>query len=202
MKNIKYKVLFFSEWHCGSGLAAGADKDALVVKDRNKLPFIPGKTMKGLIREAVEDIYDLRKLEDRSLIVEMFGNSIDRNNKVVTAENDSREYVDMVKGVSFFTNVQLSAVEQNVIAKKRLADFLYRAISSTAIDSDGIAQDFSLRRMETVVPCSLEGEILNVPDKMSDVIVEALKYIKRLGANRNRGLGRCEISILEKEDCI
>lgn len=44
--DIKYKIEFFSNWHCGSGLAAGADVDALVVKDCNGLPYVPGKTIK------------------------------------------------------------------------------------------------------------------------------------------------------------
>jgi len=53
---IKYEIKFHTDWHCGSGLAAGAGVDALTVKDKNGLPFIPGKTIKGLVREAVEEI--------------------------------------------------------------------------------------------------------------------------------------------------
>ena len=52
MSTIKYEIEFFSNWHCGSGLAAGADVDALVIKDQEGLPYIPGRTLKGLLREA------------------------------------------------------------------------------------------------------------------------------------------------------
>jgi len=55
--NIHYKIEFFTDWHCGSGLSSGADLDLLVIKDKDKLPFIPGKTIKGLVREAVEEIH-------------------------------------------------------------------------------------------------------------------------------------------------
>lgn len=48
MKNLKYSIQFYTNWHCGSGQAAGADVDALVVKDAQGLPFVPGKTIKGL----------------------------------------------------------------------------------------------------------------------------------------------------------
>ena len=41
--DIKYKIEFFSNWHCGSGLAAGADVDALVVKDAEGLPYLLGR---------------------------------------------------------------------------------------------------------------------------------------------------------------
>ena len=63
MKDLNIKIEFFSPWHCGSGLSAGADADSLVIKDINGLPFIPGKTIKGLIREAVEDYAALRGLD-------------------------------------------------------------------------------------------------------------------------------------------
>ena len=50
MQTLTYQIQFHSYWHCGSGLAAGAGVDALVVKDANGLPFVPGKTIKGLLR--------------------------------------------------------------------------------------------------------------------------------------------------------
>lgn len=52
MRKITYNVEFYSDWHCGSGLAAGAEADAVVVKDKDGLPFVPGKTLKGLVDEA------------------------------------------------------------------------------------------------------------------------------------------------------
>ena len=54
--NIHYKLEFFSYWHCGSGLSAGADVDLLTIKDEDGFPFVPGKTIKGLLREASETL--------------------------------------------------------------------------------------------------------------------------------------------------
>lgn len=59
--DLHYQIQFHTDWHCGSGLAAGADLDALVVKDKEDLPFIPGKTIKGLVREAVEDMQSFQE---------------------------------------------------------------------------------------------------------------------------------------------
>ncbi|MDD2650440.1 MAG: RAMP superfamily CRISPR-associated protein, partial [Candidatus Cloacimonetes bacterium] len=56
MADFIYQVKFLSDWHCGSGLTSGSDVDALVIKDQNNLPIIPGKTIKGLLREAAETI--------------------------------------------------------------------------------------------------------------------------------------------------
>lgn len=63
-KTINITIRFFSQWHCGSGTSAGADVDELVVKDKNGMPYIPGKTLKGLIREAVEDYVSFSSQRD------------------------------------------------------------------------------------------------------------------------------------------
>lgn len=181
MAVIKYKIEFHTDWHCGSGLAAGADVDALVVKDKDNLPFIPGKTIKGLVREAVEEIRSLQNKPIDNFFVKGFG----------YFDGDKSE---MEKGSMFFTNAELSEEEHDAIASNNASRFMYRTIASTAIKSDGIAKDHSLRKMQVVVPCTLYGEIHDIPDAMEQDIIQALSYTKRIGQNRNRGLGRCSIT--------
>ena len=136
--DITYKITFYDYWHCGSGLSAGADVDLLVIKDKNKLPFVPGKTMKGLVREALNDIlhFQGKKLDLLNLL---FG-------KENAKKNGNKTETITEQGCLFF---------------------------------------------------ELYGEILDVPEANKEDIECALKYIKRLGQNRNRGLGRCDISIVE-----
>ena len=74
MGTIKYEIEFFSNWHCGSGLAAGADVDALVIKDNNGLPYVPGRTMKGLLRDAATNLS-----VDKDVISNIFGVSGDED---------------------------------------------------------------------------------------------------------------------------
>lgn len=179
---ITYSIEFHTDWHCGSGLAAGADVDALVVKDEKNMPFIPGKTIKGLVREAVEEIRDLQVKNIDDNFFDAFG----------FFEKDKEQ---MKKGSMFFTNAELKKEEYKAITSNDAVRFMYRNIASTAIDNDGIAKEHSLRKMEVVVPCTLQGEILNVPnDVLADEIIRSLGFIKRMGQNRNRGLGRCTIT--------
>lgn len=192
--DIIYTLKFYSEWHCGSGLAAGADLDALVVKDKNKLPYVPGKTIKGLIREAVENVlfFNENALEkNRDLFVLTFGNAEENAWNMM---NDSAKD-KMKKGESFFTNAELDENVQRAIRKDKLESYLYRSVASTTIDEKGVAKPHSLRRMETVVPCELTGRIIGVPDEFAEWVISGMKYIKRLGTNRNRGLGRCEFIV-------
>lgn len=190
---ITYQVEFYSDWHCGSGLAAGADVDALVIKGKNKLPYIPGKTIKGLIREAVEDLFSFKKdsmkpsdVEDKQkLLNESFGYIIDKD--------------DTSQGCMFFSNANIPSKIAQAIVDRKQQEFLYRSVSSTSIEDNGIAKNNSLRRIETTVPCQLKGSIEGIPEELKEDITDALKYIKRLGMNRNRGLGRCCFTIIEEE---
>lgn len=176
MSTVKYKIVFFSNWHCGSGLAAGADVDALVIKDKNGLPYVPGRTIKGLLREAASILS-----VDKEIVNKVFG---------VSGDEDGH-----MTGSSFFGNVTLPSAEYQYIVEQGLASHLYQTFASTRIDENGIAKDNTLRKIETVVPCKLEGEILNVPDGAEQTIEDAMSFIKRMGTGRNRGYGRCKISI-------
>ena len=186
---IEYSVIFHSNWHCGSGLAAGADVDALVIKDKNALPYIPGKTIKGLIREAVEDYLQFTgdDEETRNAFIGAFGIPVSDN------------CLDKTNGDAFFTNVELEDSLRTNIIKAELQKYLYTNVASTAIDDDGIAKKNSLRRIEVTVPCELTGKIFNVNDKIFDIIIKSFGFIKHIGVNRNRGLGRCTVSLKGKE---
>ena len=98
-------------------------------------------------------------------------------------------------GTSFFSNATLPRAEYQYIVEQGLAQHLYQTFASTRIDENGIAKDNTLRKIETVVPCKLEGEILNVPNDAEQIVEDSMHYIKRMGTGRNRGYGRCRISI-------
>ncbi len=183
--DIQYKIKFYSDWNCGSGLAAGADVDLLPIRDPQGLPFVPGKTMKGLVREALESLYAVKGRDEQPLI-EMLGKKND-----VATDGD-----DMKSGCSFFMNAVIPAAQAQLIVSQKLQQFMFRRVSSTSIDKDGIAKDHSLRKIQVAVPCELEGSILDVPETAVPDVVDALRFIKRLGSNRNRGLGRCDIEVL------
>lgn len=180
MSNIKYTIEFYSQWHCGSGLSAGADVDALVVKDKDDMPYVPGKTIKGLVREAVENLMQFTRADKSGLIEQAFGKGGETT------------------GCAHFGNAELDAKERDAIVKANAAQFLYNKVTTTAISDEGTAQDHSLRSIETVVPCTLYGEITGVPEELAGDIVRSFGLIKRIGHKRTRGLGRCDIRPIEK----
>lgn len=191
MATIKYQITFFSEWHTGSGLSSGSDLDALVIKDKKGLPYIPGKTIKGLLKDAANQIRGLQGKADEpnELNTQFFG----------YAEEGKPETESIhTRGMAHFSNAILPIELVENIPNDQVG-FLYRSLASTAIEECGLAKSNSLRRMETTIPCRLVGEIHNVDDIYKNDLIKAFKWIKRLGQNRNRGLGRCNFEILGEE---
>lgn len=197
--NIEYTIKIHSYWHCGSGLAAGANVDALVVKDKNGMPYIPGKTIKGLIREAVENylMFTSADIEEAEEVNNKMAEKVKTAFGVPVSDDDEHKY--KTKGNAFFTNAELESNLRSDIIRAGLQQYLFTNISSTAIDDKGIAVDNSLRRIEVTVPCELEGKIIDLDDSLSDIVSKSFGFIKRLGVSRNRGLGRCTVSVKRKE---
>ena len=182
---IDYTIEFFSLWHCGSGLAAGADVDERVIRDKDGLPYVPGRTVKGLLRDAADTLHRMAPEKfTEEFITYLFGKSADEDGN---GQN----------GAAWFRNATLDE-HDDILAEKGLKDRLYCSIASTAIGDDGIAKDHTLRKIEAVVPCTVHGKIYVLPemsDSYRDNLKSCMAMVKRLGLGRSRGLGRCEFRL-------
>lgn len=182
---MKYKVTFLDYWHLSSGLSAGAKLDSTVTRDKDTLPYIPGKTIKGLLREVAEytNNYDF--------LTNCFGSSSEEKDKFYCEEKIVSE--------CYFSDVQIEENTKNSILKNNLQNQLFDEIASTKIDDKGIAVSGSLREIEVVIPITLYGKIENIPTQYKQEMINCLKKIKRMGLNRNRGLGRCIIDVIGED---
>ena len=177
----EFTITFYSDWHCSSGLGAGAETDSEVIKDKDGLPYIPAKTIKGLLRDAMEEMLELKNDEDgKTQISKIFGTKTEES------------ITETTPGNIIVSNATLTENEKSMIKKEGLTYFLYRHMASTAIDKDGIAKDKSLRVTEVCVPLQLTGRI-QIPEDWVNYLSNAMQWTRRLGSNRNRGYGRCII---------
>lgn len=188
--DINYTITFHTDWHCGSGLSASADVDALPIKDADGLPYVPGKTIKGLVRESLEELCTFNDSTSKiQLIQDTFGYFHDDSNQAK-------------RGTAFFSNAELSKEESNEIIRCHAEKYLYRTLSNTAINREtGIAESHTLRKIDVTVPCQLYGTITGIPDELITDLENALHYIKRIGQGRNRGLGRCTFLTSSNSPC-
>lgn len=194
MNQFKIHAQFHNYWHIGTGRGSGYHIDALVEKDAHGLPYVPGKTLKGLLRDAC---FKLNSWGHTMPMETLFGQRGD-------ATDESRN--DTSIGALRFSSLEL--IEKDFLAQrtkevKKLRSHLFTTLSSTAIDEEtGIARDKSLRMMEVTVPVTLIGEIelLHDIDELDTTQIKALlnqaaSLITHIGANKTRGLGAVTLEI-------
>jgi CRISPR/Cas system CSM-associated protein Csm3 (group 7 of RAMP superfamily) len=181
---IKYSITFLSDWHAGSGLSSGANADSIVIKDKHNFPYLPGKTIKGLLRDALEDIKAVQTgLVDETMMYNLFG--------MINSDTSTSA------GSLHFSNVVL---EEKAQISEEMTEFFYRNFASTTIEKNGVAKQGSLRTIEVTVPMTLHGEVSNTKEfqeKEIEMLKMAMLWTRSLGANRNRGLGRCQIQLID-----
>lgn len=189
------KVAIVSYWHPGTGRSGGAVTDAMAYRGGDGLPRLPGRHLKGLLREALERAEDWSWSGFEGLASRLFG---DRT------EADDRGTQFPWPGCLRVGDATLSA---EVAAWLGHADqaatrsSLFRTVHATAIDHfTGTAAEKSLRGIEVVVPLDLTAPISVIeradspPSDWAERLAEVLPLIVAVGAHRSRGLGRATLS--------
>ncbi|OOF09529.1 MULTISPECIES: RAMP superfamily CRISPR-associated protein [unclassified Salinivibrio] len=195
-----YRLVFdlHSDWHVGSGKEAGAYADALCLKDSAGLPYLPGKSIKGLLKEAFQLATD-NQWFSQDLVPLLFG-------------REGRDGVSE-QGMLQISSGQLSAQESHYLIDNNVAKYLYRVHQFTAIDKEtGTAKPSSLRSMEVAVPMQLVAQVrLNtqhphyhtqidgqtIHQGFTTWLDQAITLITALGGKRHRGLGQVTVSLEE-----
>lgn len=186
-----------SDWHIGDGLDAGAYADAITLKDASGLPYLPGKSVKGLLREAFMLASENAWITRDSVDV-LFGIEGDQGKSQ--------------QGLIEVSSATLPLGESTFISQSPgMKSKLYRVVSSTAIDHrSGVAKNTSLRSTEVTIPVTLYSEVTlrateNTQDSkaakdLADVIEQVCSLIFDLGAKRHRGFGDVIVSISDQKE--
>ena len=187
-------------WHMGTGSGKGYDYDAVVAKTANGLPFIPGRTVKGLLREGVLLLVEAtqasaaasdatNRVLNLEVVERLFGHS--------NAPDESR--YDGSPGKLYFSGAVLDPDPSVEVGwDKSLAEYLYAPVASTRIDEHGQAADHTLRRIEVAVPATLTATV--TCDDLADqtwiaVLKRAAPLIRMAGSHRHRGFGRVCLTV-------
>lgn len=184
---------FHSDWAITSGESAGAYADITTMKSADGLPFIPGKSIKGLLRDAFDQAGELCWPEHDNLLTCLFG----------------EEGADQ-QGALQCSSAELSSDEKAYFQhNKEQTKFLFRTVHSTKINEQtGSAQEGSLRAMEVVVPMNLMAEcgfnqtVLEAHGVTQSKAITALEHvlplITELGAKRTRGYGQVSVKLVKQ----
>lgn len=185
MKGYKIQLTLLDYWMTGYGESAGMRADELQLRDRSGLPYLPGRAVKGLFREASQLLFETQAGSTEGLTLEfLFGSPAEGGQST--------------SGTLRFTNAQLPDLEREVLtANPDLRRELFDTVSATAMEQ-GVAKDHSLRTVEVCIPLTLEATVGFDPVESPTLgaspellLTEAAKLIRGIGKHRNRGLGRC-----------
>lgn len=188
----KAKLVFSIQgyWHVGSGSGQGANLDALVVKTPAGLPYLPGKSVKGLLREALQTAEEYGHA--------CVGAGTTQRLCGTFTGNDSRvSRFDTEPGSLAFTNAVIEGLETWAVSNSDKTAELFTQISSTSIDNKGIAASETLRRIEVAVPLTLVAvvETTESGGEWISALQAAATLVRGIGAGRNRGFGRCQLEV-------
>ncbi|MEQ8817876.1 MAG: RAMP superfamily CRISPR-associated protein [Thalassobaculum sp.] len=199
-----------SYWHVGTGRGSSGLIDSLCARDRDGLPYLPGRSLKGLLRDAVDRaeawgwFADLGHPPtatgtDGALTRRLFGQiGFER-------EGDSRSGTPIrvtERGCLAFTSARLAALERAALTgQSALKEHLFATLATTAVDpTTGTAKEQSLRTDEVAVPVTLEATVSaledSVPPDWRAILALAMPLVRAVGGSRSRGLGQCRLSLV------
>ncbi|MEA5619868.1 RAMP superfamily CRISPR-associated protein [Cronbergia sp. UHCC 0137] len=196
------KIKLTSDWHIGSGAGIPGDIDSLVQKDQYGLPYIPAKTLTGILRDACELVaFGLDNRAENGAwqkwVDYLFGEQ-----PALATEALQKEPIPAALSIraAYFSD-SLRAVLKSKPSVKNALTFVKPGIS---IDSEsGCAKEDFLRFEEVVRGGAvLEAKCeLNLPTNKEQqntahaLLVAGTKFVERLGGKRRRGAGKCELEI-------
>ncbi|MEM7248297.1 MAG: RAMP superfamily CRISPR-associated protein [Acidobacteriota bacterium] len=208
---MKLVLTLHEPWQAGTGRGDGPECDAIVVRTDEGLPYLPGRTLKGLLREALETLVEAGHL-DRKRVAVLLGDpamAADDPEPADKEEDDRRGELRRFKttaGALRIGSAQLGADDEERERWRHWAGDsehdalkrdLCRRLSSTSMDPEtGTARQRTLRTVEVAVPMTLVADIdWESPEAEGahwrDDIRRALPLLRQLGGSRHRGFGRC-----------
>lgn len=188
------KIEFISDWHVGSGLGDGAIADAVLVRDADGIPIIPGSAIKGALREGA---WRLGLCGDRLWQVKLpeylFGSAEDgalTNHPGVALLGEGRLEPDLL---GWLEN-QPPSVIREVVSDMTIVRM------RTKLNAERQVEPHTLRGIE----CGIPGIVFTTTfmaeapaesqDWLTDYLNAICACVKSIGGDRGRGLGRCRIT--------
>lgn len=204
----------------GSGKGYGAVIDSDVILDDLGIPYIPGKRIKGLLRNSACDVISMFNLSHISLldspnnlkmcdlIDELFGKPGDSISSIIRVDNFFiKDYYDnydkIQKELQYFKNKFPALLNHQNITQN-----FCNIKNQTKINIDGVAADKSLRTNRTVKSGILfKGKIdFECENALQETYHKLIYYaslnLRNMGTNRTRGYGNIELEILDEKNLI
>ena len=198
MNTLPVKIFFQSDSLIGSGYGYGAVIDSDIVYDDLGLPCLPGKRLKGLLRDAATELLGILQPVNRDqLLSSLFGDSgADASAGVIYPDFRLLDYQDTAGCLRYFQSVC-----GTVIHPESVLSVMTDLRRQTSIDpATGTAKRTSLRTMRVLRKgVTFYGEIQydQLPDEALELLRLSILFLRRIGTKRNKGLGMIACTLVD-----
>ena len=201
------KLTTLSDTIIGSAEAYGPIIDNDIVFDENGFPFIPAKRIKGLFRNAAEDLFkiegfkELLSIDDSNIINKLFGDG-GKTDSFPSIIFDNL-YVCEVE-ILFEWSEYLKETYPDFFNYHTVLDYFTFLRRQTAIESTTkITKEHSLRTIRVLTGKNeFSGYItVNNRDENVEKLLSFISlYLDRMGSKRNRGFGKIAVEIIDEKE--
>jgi len=197
-------------WHCATGRTERVGSGAQVVR-KDGLPFVPGRTLRGLLREAVRqaELFGHLKAGATDWLFGQEGSGQPRSEEDLVEKRHGTTPGALVVDDATLPKAWRDWARTRERSHEGLdpLDLMGETLHATRIDREGQVADKTLRAMEVMPPMTLTAPVAyDVPprclvpcwDTKPDwrvVLKTALPLLRGLGSHRNRGLGRVTVTL-------
>lgn len=196
MIELKLHISFSSDWHCGSGLGESHLADAVLNRDSDGIPMIPGRTVKGALREGAWRLSALG------------GDYVDAERRLFgsVSYGGAHQQAGLLYAGPAELPEDIRAYFRGLPFGKRAREVSYMITrrARTALQ-DGVAAHGMLRSLECGIPGMMFFSTISFDLSDSDkgwllpYMSAVCAAVKSLGADRARGLGRCRFQLVTEE---
>ena len=191
------KLLRDTTFGRGDGVVGLVDEE--VEHDRWGIPFMRGRTLKGLWSEACENLILVMREPAQHLFYPALDRLFGRPGGSIEAQGSIR--VDNLSLPPTITNSLRQAIDQGILRYDEVLNSLTTIRRQTSIDSAlGIAEESSLRAMRVITRELVfysQIYIESMPTKTELALLTAgAKAVRYVGTSRNRGRGVVQCKFL------
>lgn len=208
----------------GSGTGFGSGIDSDVVFDELGLPVIPAKRIKGCLRDAVSEAYEMLEVagisKDKFHLEKTFGEVGAGIPEDTLKIDETLKKKRNTKGAGkvYFSNFFLTDYEQTcgwlryfvksddykpLVTPERILETFTEVRQQTKIGDNGVAFDHSLRTIRVLRKgLKFLGKVHIDKDdaEITNVLLLACQNFRHFGTRRNRGFGEVRCTLMDRNN--
>lgn len=204
------EIKFDSDWRIGSGTGRLGDVDHLVRRDADQCPFLPAKTLTGILRDSCERVAQAMDEGNsdgpwQQWLVFLFGS---QPNTQTTPPSEQPRPAHLKLSSAHFDE-QLRNVLRHRPHLLKTITFVKPGIKISAASGAIEDQCFRLEEMarggsiRLKTTYNISGLDAATPDQWQAahaLLVAGAALVERIGGKRRRGAGRCSITLPDLKD--